>query len=62
MISNKFFISLGKKLDFAPSPESDPEKPVKSDPEFPSKSELDPEIIFSDPTHCIFVYLRLEMG
>ena len=59
-----FSYHLVKKLDLAPSPGSDPEIPVKSDPdpEFSSKSDLDPEIIFSDPTHCIFVYLRLEMG
>jgi len=34
-----------KKFDFDPDPEREPEKP--------EKSGQDPEIIFSDPTHCL---------
>ena len=37
-----------KKFDFDPDPEMDPD--LDPDPELPEKS--DPEIIFSDPTHC----------
>ena len=38
-----------KKFDFDPDPEMDPEP----DPELSEKSDPDPEIIFSAPTHCL---------
>jgi len=43
---------LVKKVVFDPDPDSDLEIPVKKgpEPEFPSKSDLEPKIIFSDPT------------
>ena len=36
------------KFDFDPDPEMD----QHPDPELPEKLDRDPEIIFSDPTHC----------
>jgi len=41
----KFFLVFWK-IVFDPDSEMDP------DPELPEKSDLNPEIIFSDPTHC----------
>jgi len=50
MISNiLFYFVFFKKFDFDPDPEIDP----YPDPELPEKSDPDPEIIFSDPTHCL---------
>ena len=40
-----------KKLDFGPDQEMDPEP----DPEVSEKSDPDPEIIFSAPTHCPYI-------
>ena len=52
MICNIFFV-IFKKFDFDPDPEMDPEPDLEPDPELSEKSDPDPEIIFSDPTHCL---------
>jgi len=43
----KMYLVFFKKFDFDPDPEMDPE----TNPELSEKSNPDPEIIFSAPTH-----------
>ena len=65
MSSKIFSFDLVKRLDFDLDPESDPEMPInwalEPNPEFPSELDLDPEMIFSDPTHCLCLYILVKV-